>query len=138
MSKYADVKQFNRIASFVEERFIYELPEEVGLSDVMSPHFWRSVSDKIKRLSVVTCIGGKDDLDVDLRCIGSGQGYCVMRMIRSAVNDEGYEELPPSGERHVEYRPALNWCVIDVDGSVIESNHKTREDATASLNAKAE
>lgn len=134
----ADTKQFSRGAQFVEQKFVYELPDSHTLSDVLRPEYWRPVSEKIIRLSVVTCIGGADSIDIDLRCMGSAQGYCVMRIIREAPGMTDATANTECAERHVEYRPGQQWCVIEADGSVLKSGIKVRAEALESLAAIGE
>lgn len=137
MAKVADTRQFNRGgAAFVEQKFVYELPDDVGISDVLRPEYWRPVSDKITRLAIVTCIGGADNIDVDLRCMGVAQGYCVMRLIRTTPELLFDDDLAISQSRRVEYRPGLKWCVVDKDNSIMESGFASRDDALIALESK--
>lgn len=133
MTSYVDPKQFTKSAAFVEQKFVYELPEFTTMEDVIRPDYWKPVSDRIKRLAIVTCIGGADGIDIDLRCIGVGNGYCVMRVIRMAPTDSEFEDEVRAGERRVEYRPGHQWCIIGADNGILKDHFETREDATNGL-----
>lgn len=133
MNLYVDAKQFTKGAVFVQQSFIYEMPSNVSLADIMRPDYWKPVSDTIKRLAIITCIGGVDNIDVDLRCIGVGKGYCVMRLIRTAPSDESVIEVTVPTESRVEYLPGHQWCVIGEDDEVITDGYESRSDAMSAL-----
>jgi hypothetical protein len=136
MSKvhYADQRQFTKSEVFLVKRYLLELPNDQGLEDIMRPDYWRHVAEQIKRLSVVTVVGGKDDLDVDLRCMASGTGYCMMRVIRSAPR-EALIDTVAEGKRRVEYKPSFKWAIIGHDGGILFPGYDTRDDAQRALDA---
>jgi hypothetical protein len=125
---YADQKQFARGAQFLEQRYLVEIPNNQGLEDVLRPDYWRTVSDIITRNAVVTVINEANGIDIDLRCTAKGHGYCMMKVIRVAPNEEAIEESSEA-QRCIEYRPGFKWCVIGTDKGILESNFETREKA---------
>jgi hypothetical protein len=130
---YADARQFDKAANYVIAHYIIELTHETGLEDLLRPDFWKNVHAKLPRFSIVTCIGGKDQLDVDLRVMATGLGYCMMRVIRTAPPAHTIAEVRTS-ERAVKYIPSRRWCVVGKDGGVIISDLSSREEATERLN----
>lgn len=131
---YADHRQLAREASHIEKRFILEIPNEHSLADVLRPDYWKNVSANIKRLSVVTVIGGKDNIDVDLRCVSVGHGYCMMKVIRQAPTAEtAVQSETVLGAPHIDYIPGYKWCIIDRDESILKENFGTRESAQGEL-----
>jgi hypothetical protein len=128
-----DAKQFLKSAVHVEPRFVYELPETHTYEDITAPEYWRSVAEKLPRLTVVTCLGGADNLDIDLRCLGSSQGYCVMRVIREMPATKSGASTPEAAEPRVEYRPGSKWCAVDRLGAVIKGGLSSRSEAEEAL-----
>ena len=120
--KFADQTSFTKGAVFVEKRYVIELPNDHTLQDCLRPDYWKTVTEKISRLAVITVLGGADDLDVDLRCIDKGNSFAIMRVIRMmTANDESSPELQV-GQRRVEYRPGFEWCVIGHDNGILRHN----------------
>lgn len=124
--KFADPTEFNRGAVFVEKRYVVRLPNDHTLTDVMRPDYWKPVAAQIPPLSVVTVLGGADGLDIDLRCVDRGGGFCIMRIIRMMTSvDESAPELA-YGERRVEYRPGFGWTVIGHDNGILRHGFATQ------------
>lgn len=130
--KYAEQKQFTKTAEYVYSHYILELTHDIGLEDLMRPDFWKNVASKLKRLSIVTCIGGKDRLDVDLRVMDSGPGYCMMKVIRTAPQQNEIVETLES-DRHVGFLPGRGWCVLGKDGGLLMEGLSNREEASERL-----
>lgn len=131
--KFADAAAFTKGASFVEKRYVIELPRDHTLQDCLRPDYWKPVATQIPRLSVITVIGGADDLDVDFRCIDRGTSFCIMRVIRMMTStDEAAPELQ-IGERRIEYRPGFEWCLIGHDNGILRHNFATQELAQSAL-----
>lgn len=132
--KYADSKAFTPNSAHIEQRSFLELPYDVGIEDILRPDFWRPIAGQISKHAIVTAVGGRGDIDVDLRCIDSGNGYCIMRIIRRAETAKLPRDVHvTSGERRVEYKPTRLWCIIDVDDTVIAQDFPDREAAFAHL-----
>lgn len=135
--KYADSKAFTPNAAQVEQRSFLELSYDIGMEDILRPDFWRPISGQISKHGIVTVIGGCDNVDADLRCVDSGNGYCIMRVIRQAAAPELSRDTHTAAEgRRVEYRPTHGWCAIDDDNTIIKSNLPNREAAFAHLDGK--
>jgi hypothetical protein len=135
MSKTANGKQF-KVDGQVSRHFMYELNADETMLDVVSPEFWKTLTSKIGQYDVVTCIGGKDSIDVDLRCMGVANGYCIMRIIREAPAIRAGDVGTQNTETHIEYRPGRKWCVIGRDGTERSSGHNDRDAANAAMAAE--
>ncbi len=136
--KFADPSAFVKEAVYVEKRYVVQLPNSHTLQDCLRPDYWKPVASRISPLSVVTVLGGADDLDVDLRCVDRGGSFCIMRVIRMMTPPQEAIANLKIGKRCVEYRPGFEWCVIGSDGGILKYNFATQAIAQEHLKGMAE
>ena len=133
MAEPINSKHFNQTANFVSQHFVIELAADVGLDDILIPDFWKSASSKLHRLDVVTLLGGRDGLDIDIRIVAVGLGYCVARVIREMPKIADVAALDEGDQAdRTAYIPGKKWAAYH-GGDLVSSGHSSRADAEAAL-----
>lgn len=93
--KLLPASAFRNDASYSRPYFHTEVDNDCTLDDLMRPAFWghHANGGTLRKNALIDIVRADGTLDVQMRCVEVGQGYAVMRVLRSWEDADRAAEL---------------------------------------------